>query len=117
MGGQGGMLSRPRLAQGGDAWSKWAAKACHTSSPHSKSGPVTGPHDVADPLQVRVRQAGAARQTQTASEEVLRHGAPTSAAAGEHGLQVERLPDRPRLDVDGLQRQADVLAARPERLR
>src|SRR5204863_2537411 len=67
-----------------------------------------------DAADVVVGHPRPARQAEAALEDAGRHRPAAHRAAGESGLEVQRLPRRPGLDVEPLEVEADVVAAGAE---
>src|SRR5262249_25746516 len=61
-------------------------------------------------------EAARAREADAAREEIFRDLAAYALDAPEEGLQVHRLPDRPRLDVLARERRDEIVAGRAEAL-
>ena len=81
--------------------------------------PSHAPHHLHHPRQIGLAHGGAGGQAQPIAEQRLGHTSPLPRREGpgeghlaplKDRLQVHRLPQRPRLDVLPLQRQADVFA-------
>ena len=62
------------------------------------------------PLPILLGHAGAGRQAEALGEEAFTDGAAVRLDPGEDRLQVERFPQRARLDVGRLESQPHVLA-------
>ena len=80
--------------------------------------PSHAPHHLHHPRQIGLAHGGAGGQAQPIAEQRLGHTSPLPRREGpgeghlaplKDRLQVHRLPQRPRLDVLPLQRQADAL--------
>ena len=70
-----------------------------------------------NPRKIVCRQARSTRQAEAALEETIGNTGQVRAMVGKHRLLMHRLPQRPRLDADGIEGAADILASGRRRRR